>query len=561
MIRRGFFVGEDQPQNVPMERLEEVSAQLHDWGFCVECEQLTFLTPAQLDVLVEQAHTVKESRSGYREWSRNKPCGELVFQPLTLRTLDWRLARRIWEKRFPSNLVDRRFLRDIISALCISEESHTTAIKEFGQANFRNHNNRLAAIWELTSAGIDKADVLTVALDQCRNSVEMLTCILTACHPRGVIVDAPRLRTQDFRLRMESIPRRLRVAIVAALSRCGEDWDVGLLARHRRLWQLVLAKVHPYDVRGWEQARFQLDVIHGNREWETPIAQLDRAFARRDAAGALTVAAKHPGLLMRKLRQLVILIENDVQLRAKLLEVVQAAAWQANPRTVMQARDALLLDDDQLTWVLTKDYGWGMEPQGIPTRTLVPGHVDVEDLVKVLDTVVVENLGSTRAPAPAGIDGAGAVLRIFGLWWGWDFHMDVTLLDDSFQESPEQVTVQNIRGNQMPGTGIHYVDIDPLEASARYAVVNLSGHVCLGEVFNRIGVYAADPDSVPDAATLMHIQSAGVTHSSENNCFACVIDIKERTFIWLDMSTGMQWRGKFRAENRSGLLLQSVLKR
>ncbi|MDO5098875.1 MAG: hypothetical protein Q4D85_08950 [Corynebacterium sp.] len=360
-------------------------------------------------------------------------------------------------------------------------------------------------------------------------------------------------------MQLESIPRRLRVVIVFALSRCVEDWDVGLLVRYQRYWRQVLVKVHPYDVRGWEPAQFQLDVIHGNREWETPIAQIDRAFARRDAAGALTVAAKHPGLLMRKLRQLVLLIDDDRQLRAKLRGAVQVAAWQANPRTVMQARDALLLDDDRLTWVLTKDYGWGMESQGIPTRTLVPDHVNIDDLVKVLDTVVVEKLGSTRLTAPVGIDGVGAVLRIFGLWWGWDFFMDVTLLDDMFQEITDQVPAKTIQENLRPGIGIHYADIDSEAVSARYAVVHFSGHVCMGEVFNRVGVYATDLATTPDSETVMRIETSGVMHSAENNCFACAIDLKERTFIWLDIPMGTQWRRKFQGENRLGIVLKSVL--
>ncbi|MDO5098873.1 MAG: hypothetical protein Q4D85_08940 [Corynebacterium sp.] len=554
-----------------MERVKEVADELFEAGFVVDLHQLGFLTPLQLDVLVEQVRMVDRS---LRPWDETRPPARQVRQKLELRQIGIELVQHSWQRPYKNSVADCEFVVAILAALCGDQKNlhpdapslsaaidKTDALKLFSETRFSNNHNRLYAMHALLTIGADKTQVIAAGLEQCRNSREMLSCILLGyAQPAPLAAFAVDRGLYPY-MSMLSVPRRLRGAIVQSVSRCTQEWDVGLLLRYQRYWRQVFAKVHPYDVQGWEQARFQLDVVHGNCEWTSPVSQLDRAVARRDISGALAVAAGHPGLLVRRLRQFLVIIDDDPAQTAYLLQLVREVGIHAGTRTLTQAWTALMLDDISLAFRRHPRRMVQVEQKAETAESTPRVRSEIIDqLEKILDSRgswhAQSPLSGTWEPLPDPAPGESLWLHLY--WEGWDMQMLAYTFTADKSSIPNSYAKKTRFSSIRPGVSHEAIELSPdNDRTIRYILIevhNLS-NVPLGQITNFIAAEVAPHgrtlDTQPDSGRPMS--------SSTNTCVAFVIDMEKGACLWLDAEIGHRTHEFSMPAASSKRLLEAIL--
>ena len=330
-IRRGLFVARPTAAS-PSNRIVATTAaiELLNLGFIANPEQLQQLPVEELKQLIATAaqligadRTWVPMYPGFPEQVMNISDGAVFFNAIThyltlrqwrpdehskLKTASPRVLALVtpdtlmlvneWEKARALSEADREFVHDLAEYL----DTDTAAL--FQAATFRNGENFATALWDVWYAtGGNQDATLSAGLDSARNVDDVLRTVLTV-----FVDDSERARdllcSAEHPVNITPIPRRHRVAIITALARFSNDFNLDLLAHRRHLWRRLMRRIHPFDVTGHQAAQHQLDVIHGNSNYRTLNSRIETALETSDVVEAVRLLEHTPGNFVRRLDHL-----------------------------------------------------------------------------------------------------------------------------------------------------------------------------------------------------------------------------------------------------------------
>ena len=330
-MRRGLFVARPTAAS-PSNRIVATTAaiELLNLGFIANPEQLQQLPVEELKQLIATAaqligadRTWVPMYPGFPEQVMNISDGAVFFNAIThyltlrqwrpdehskLKTASPRVLALVtpdtlmlvneWEKASALSEADREFVHDLAEYL----DTDTAAL--FQAATFRNGENFATALWDVWYAtGGNQDATLSAGLDSARNVDDVLRTVLTV-----FVDDSERARdllcSAEHPVNITPIPRRHRVAIITALARFSNDFNLDLLAHRRHLWRRLMRRIHPFDVTGHQAAQHQLDVIHGNSNYRTLNSRIETALETSDVVEAVRLLEHTPGNFVRRLDHL-----------------------------------------------------------------------------------------------------------------------------------------------------------------------------------------------------------------------------------------------------------------
>ena len=330
-MRRGLFVARPTAAS-PSNRIVATTAaiELLNLGFIANPEQLQQLPVEELKQLIATAaqligadRTWVPMYPGFPEQVMNISDGAVFFNAIThyltlrqwrpdehskLKTASPRVLALVtpdtlmlvneWEKARALSEADREFVHDLAEYL----DTDTAAL--FQAATFRNGENFATALWDVWYAtGGNQDATLSAGLDSARNVDDVLRTVLTV-----FVDDSERARdllcSAEHPVNITPIPRRHRVAIITALARFSNDFNLDLLAHRRHLWRRLMRRIHPFDVTGHQAAQHQLDVIHGNSNYRTLNSRIETALETSDVVEAVRLLEHTPGNFVRRLDHL-----------------------------------------------------------------------------------------------------------------------------------------------------------------------------------------------------------------------------------------------------------------
>jgi len=279
-MRRGLFVARPTAAS-PSNRIVATTAaiELLNLGFIANPEQLQQLPVEELKQLIATAaqligadRTWVPMYPGFPEQVMNISDGAVFFNAIThyltlrqwrtdehstLKTASPRVLALVtpdtlmlvneWEKARALSEADREFVHDLAEYL----DTDTAAL--FQAATFRNGENFATALWDVWYAtGGNQDATLSAGLDSARNVDDVLRTVLTV-----FVDDSERARdllcSAEHPVNITPIPRRHRVAIITALARFSNDFNLDLLAHRRHLWRRLMRRIHPFDVTGHQE--------------------------------------------------------------------------------------------------------------------------------------------------------------------------------------------------------------------------------------------------------------------------------------------------------------------
>ena len=330
-MRRGLFVARPTAAS-PSNRIVATTAaiELLNLGFIANPEELQQLPAEELKQLIamaaqlisadrtwvpmypdfpEQVMNISDGAVFFnaithylalRQWRPDEHSKPKTASPrvLALVTPDALMLVNEWEKASALSEADREFVHDLAEYL----DTDTAAL--FQAATFRNGENFATALWDVWYATGGNQDVtLSTGLDSARNVDDVLRTVLTV-----FVDDSERARdllcSAEHPVNITPIPRRHRVAIITALARFSNDFNLDLLAHRRHLWRRLMRRIHPFDVTGHQAAQHQLDVIHGNSNYRTLNSRIETALETSDVVEAVRLLEHTPGNFVRRLDHL-----------------------------------------------------------------------------------------------------------------------------------------------------------------------------------------------------------------------------------------------------------------
>lgn len=330
-MRRGLFVARPTAAS-PSNRIVATTAaiELLNLGFIANPEELQQLPAEELKQLIAMAaQLISADRTwvpmypDFPEQVMNISDGAVFFNAIThyltlrqwrpdehskLKTASPRVLALVtpdtlmlvneWEKARALSEADREFVHDLAEYL----DTDTAAL--FQAATFRNGENFATALWDVWYAtGGNQDATLSAGLDSARNVDDVLRTVLTV-----FVDDSERARdllcSAEHPVNITPIPRRHRVAIITALARFSNDFNLDLLAHRRHLWRRLMRRIHPFDVTGHQAAQHQLDVIHGNSNYRTLNSRIETALETSDVVEAVRLLEHTPGNFVRRLDHL-----------------------------------------------------------------------------------------------------------------------------------------------------------------------------------------------------------------------------------------------------------------
>ena len=331
-MRRGLFVARPTAASLSNRIVATTAAiELLNLGFIANPEQLQQLPVEELKQLIATAaqligadRTWVPMYPGFPEQVMNISDGAVFFNAIThyltlrqwrpdehskLKTASPRVLALVtpdtlmlvneWEKARALSEADREFVHDLAEYL----DTDTAAL--FQAATFRNGENFATALWDVWYAtGGNQDATLSAGLDSARNVDDVLRTVLTTVF----VDDSERARdllcSAEHPVNITPIPRRHRVAIITALARFSNDFNLDLLAHRRHLWRRLMRRIHPFDVTGHQAAQHQLDVIHGNSNYRTLNSRIETALETSDVVEAVRLLEHTPGNFVRRLDHL-----------------------------------------------------------------------------------------------------------------------------------------------------------------------------------------------------------------------------------------------------------------
>lgn len=330
-MRRGLFVARPTAAS-PSNRIVATTAaiELLNLGFIANPEELQQLPAEELKQLIamaaqlisadrtwvpmypdfpEQVMNISDGAVFFnaithylalRQWRPDEHSKPKTASPrvLALVTPDALMLVNEWEKASALSEADREFVHDLAEYL----DTDTAAL--FQTTTFRNGENFATALWDVWYATGGNQDVtLSTGLDSARNVDDVLRTVLTV-----FVDDSERARdllcSAEHPVNITPIPRRHRVAIITALARFSNDFNLDLLAHRRHLWRRLMRRIHPFDVTGHQAAQHQLDVIHGNSNYRTLNSRIETALETSDVVEAVRLLEHTPGNFVRRLDHL-----------------------------------------------------------------------------------------------------------------------------------------------------------------------------------------------------------------------------------------------------------------
>ena len=224
----------------------------------------------------EQYSELKRTPLALGEWTASPR----VLTPVTPDAL---MLVTEWEKAVAFSEADRDFVHDLAEYL----DTDTSAL--FRTAAFRNGENFATALWDVWYTTGGNHDItLNTGLNSARTIDDVLRTILTV-----FVDDSERARdllcSAEYPVNVTPIPRRYRVAIIAAIARFNDEFNLDLLARRRYIWRRVMRRIHPFDVTGHQAAQQQLDIIHGNGDYRTLNSRIEVALDNGDVVKAVNL--------------------------------------------------------------------------------------------------------------------------------------------------------------------------------------------------------------------------------------------------------------------------------
>ena len=426
----------------------------------------------------EQYSELKRTPLALGEWTASPR----VLTPVTPDAL---MLVTEWEKAVAFSEADRDFVHDLAEYL----DTDTAAL--FRTAAFRNGENFATALWDVWYTTGGNHDItLNTGLNSARTIDDVLRTILTV-----FVDDSERARdllcSAEYPVNIAPIPRRHRVAIIAAVARFNDEFNLDLLARRRYIWRRVMRRIHPFDVTGHQAAQQQLDVIHGNGDYRTLNSRIEVALDNGDVVEAVNLLTHTPGNFVRRLDHLM-----------RLATSPRTKGWEKKVRAIENAAQEVTSQIPLTTLISAYNGLQNRESHVVVTRVgsrrnklreRVPAKVDKKLLDNVttalLDGMVARlaNAPAPTAPVPVVNDvpvelvrrdvSSGLrhisrgerlplpdrdttdVIRMFVHWFGHDVDLGVMFTDAHFKHVIGYVDYTNLFRNTMRGFVTHSGDL------------------------------------------------------------------------------------------------------
>ncbi|WJZ02568.1 hypothetical protein [Corynebacterium freiburgense] len=640
IIRKGFFIIKNlKEERTTLPVASMAAIELLNLGFIASPHDLTFLSVDELKDLVKQAarligadRTWQPLYPGFPqevletaerelyinaifhylsqgEW-RPEYNSSLPRKPLTLNT--WpenpiilqplepteTTVIETWGKTLALSQTDREFCHDIVQYL----ESDITPA--FRNTTFKNGENFAFALHEVLIASNDNIDhALQTGIDCARNIDDVLRSILAVF---SVNQDRARdlLCTKKEPVSLRSIPRSSRAIVIRALKAYTEPYNLDLLARRRKIWQIIMRRIHPYDVPGHNNVRQQLDIIHANNNYRTVNSLIEQSLHDRKLEIACKLLQDAPGNYVRKIHHLLRLSnhsnESIQQANISLVETgLRNVAHRVRLSTLISAYNGLLNQNSEV--VVTALSGRGNVIRYRSHHALDETHID--GCLQVLRKAMVRRLKETTPPdGPVAIENtipvelvrrnasssiheysrgehialnfnSNSILRLFVHWYGNDVDLGVVFTDENIKETLAYVDYTRLRDKKLrksvthsgdivsapkPDGACEFIDItvgkeakrttlktphktilDHLP-NARYAIISLISYRggTFDNIDNVVGVMARNHGMAGQLFEPRTVTTAMSANAKSTNCIPCIVDLVERTMIWLDASTG-----------------------
>lgn len=485
--------------------------------------------------------------------------------------LQTKLLTDLWEKPIALGR------RDIEVCRALAEALGTDSVRELYNATTFINGENLATATEITrdlAAGLAKA----------RNADQILRVVL-ALYCENPDRSRDLLAHKDwFPVRLTAIPRSARRAILAALH--GADPD--LVWKRRKLWRMVMRKIHPYDFA--ERPQEIVDLIHAKKKPPTFNSQVEAALGRGDVGAALELLVQQPGNLIRRtahlmrlsvdygrwrglrpskqqprVDQLIAALEEHGP-KVRLTTLISALNALRNRearykvvrlpsnRTVLWTPDDESVPDDIVARVIAAIEGAILQrlrrlpaPEG-PVAVIAPEPVE---LVERYQSETLDDLArGQRLPL------TGPIVRLFVHWEGkFDVDLGVVVANSALTKELRALDWTNIgeRSKDLVHSGdiitapegaAEFVDADMVSLASkrnhRYLIANVISFS--GQHFAEVPNYCGAMDrSAPMSGEIFEPTTVATgmrSRAGTTSLVPFVVDLVEQELIWLDSSMG-----------------------
>lgn len=343
-----------------------------------------------------------------------------------------------------------------------------------GSSNAENAQSLLRAVLE-SSDSVDRKSFTLAAIEESRTSDAVLRHVLTSYGAPAAEkwkdnfdLAVNTLADKNARaVRMRSIPRPVRRALVEKLSGLNDGFRADALVAREGLWRTVLRGAHAFEFAQDERSKRALDIVHGNVEHRTFASQIEEGLAEKDAERVIDLLRenKRGGELIRRAVALLRLVKDDAEAE-KLSEAIRELAGNSKLTTLISAHNGIRSANDENARV-TRVAGRNNTMMSRATVEKVQeSHLALT--LAGLEDAIRSNLKKKSAPVSAvpvlsdqavslvrrdastsdralargeelDLVGSGDTLRIFGHWnnnMSQSGYMDigVVVLDENFQQ-------------------------------------------------------------------------------------------------------------------------------
>lgn len=486
-----------------------------------------------------------------------------------------------------------------------------------GASNGENIQALIGALLEAKVLGADEA-VIAFA-DDMRTSDQLLRLVLVA-----TATPSPKDQTRGERaifaladsgasaVRMSSLSRPARRAVMAALGRLTEGFYADRLVMRRRLWRSVMRSIHPYSQIALDDAaRRAADIISSNIEWRTLDSRVEDALRDNDAPEAADLLAEHrPGALLMRTTALLRAIGSRSAARHVAAKVREVSATAPVTSLVKAYNDAVSVNFGGVKVV---------REAGSANRMVDRAYAEVpaervNEVVAAITDSLIARLAQCDAPnAPVGITGdmavplvrrdasatdrvldrgermapvgQGDVLRVFSHWTNNSdrsgfLDLGVAVLDaqfahlttstwDTWKDNRAWSTYSGDKQVRPRDSAVEFFDVDIAALrkewpSAKWAVMTVQSWS--GIPLDRVDMVAgtmlrtdADKGAVFDPRT---VTSAFSPTTSALQALPLAVDLETGEMVWLDASSGSKAQGVSAAHDEAvGPVVRDALAR
>lgn len=248
---------------------------------------------------------------------------------------------------------DKDLLAGAVASVTPSLERFANILKD--SPNAENAQSFLRSVLD-SSDSVDRKSFTLAAIEGSRTSDAVLRHVLTAYGEPSAEkwrskfdLAVNTLSDGDARaVRMRSIPRPVRRALVEKIASLSDGFRVDSLVGREGLWRTVLRSAHAFEFAQEPQAKRALDIVHGNVTHRTFASQIEAGLAEKDAERVIDLLRenKRGGELIRRAVALMRLVKSNAEAE-KLSEAIRELAGNSKLTTLISAHNGIRSANDE----------------------------------------------------------------------------------------------------------------------------------------------------------------------------------------------------------------------